>query len=175
MVESQAANVLTGSCSAGSSGAAVEQELHVPNPTSTKTSNSLWDNSSTAARASNLSTELRTETSKDSQPQESSVLPPASNGGIGVLLSSTNETPVLISAADVIPSDPDVTTDVTTAVNSCLALSETGVCENAVPTLTTLGEMASQSPAACGTANESKTAHHGFSTVCLTTDEKMNE
>uniref|UniRef100_A0A8C5ASP5 BAR domain-containing protein n=1 Tax=Gadus morhua TaxID=8049 RepID=A0A8C5ASP5_GADMO len=153
-----------------------EQELLVPNSTATKTSNSLSDDSSTTARVSNLSTEIRTETSRDSQPQENSVLPPTSNGGLGVLLSTTNETPAPIFAANEIPSDPDVTT-----ANNCLALSETGAprlllkCENAVATHTGLGEMASQSLTTCGIADESKTTDHGFSTVCLTTDEKMNK
>uniref|UniRef100_A0A8C5FP61 BAR domain-containing protein n=1 Tax=Gadus morhua TaxID=8049 RepID=A0A8C5FP61_GADMO len=177
-VERQAANGLSGLSSAakGSSGAVTEQELLVPNSTATKTSNSLSDDSSTTARVSNLSTEIRTETSRDSQPQENSVLPPTSNGGLGVLLSTTNETPAPIFAANEIPSDPDVTT-----ANNCLALSETGAprlllkCENAVATHTGLGEMASQSLTTCGIADESKTTDHGFSTVCLTTDEKMNK
>ncbi|CAL8290122.1 unnamed protein product [Gadus morhua 'NCC'] len=177
-VERQAANGLSGLSSAakGSSGAVTEQELLVPNSTATKTSDSLSDDSSTTARVSNLSTEIRTETSRDSQPQENSVLPPTSNGGHGVLLSTTNETPAPIFAANEIPSDPDVTT-----ANNCLALSETGAprlllkCENAVATHTGLGEMASQSLTTCGIADESKTTDHGFSTVCLTTDEKMNK
>ena len=172
-VENQAAHGLCGLSSAanGFSGAVTEQELLVPNSTTTiETSNSLWDSSSTTARVSNLFTEFRTETSRDSQPQENSVLPPASNGGHGVLLSTTNETRVPILAADEVPSEPDVTT-----ANNSLSRSETGVGENAVATLTTKGEMASQSLTTCGIADESKNTDHGFSTVCLTTDEKIDE
>ncbi|CAL8285462.1 unnamed protein product [Lota lota] len=174
-VESQAANGLSSLSSAAkdSSGAATEQVPLTPNPTATKTSNSLSDNT---ARVSNLSTEFRTETSRHSQPQENSVSPPASNGGLGVVLSTTNETPVPILAANEIPSDSYVTT-----ADNCLALSETVAprsilkCENAVATLTTLDEMASQSLTTCGIAGESKTTNRGFSTVFLTTNEKMNE